>query len=262
MNSDIKIIFTDIDWTLLSHHTRPAKLDKASVRYLNKLHDKGVKIVVSTARPYHSFLDTEVSKKLKYDGLILSSGSLTIFNDEVVHEEDLLIKDFEALSKVALKYDGNLEGIRTYDSFIIRQMNEPIKYVFEAYPSRIPEVLGIHRKKVNKATLYFYKEDYENIINDIPKHLHHYRFHDNAIDVSAKLTTKGVAVKHLLNHLGISKENAAAIGDGFSDSTMFKEVKYSVAMSNAPKEVKDSAKYVTKDTLHHGVKFAFKRLIK
>lgn len=262
MNSNIKIIFIDIDWTLLSHDFKPPHRDMASIRYLNKLRKDGIKVVISTARPYHSLMDCEITKYLQYDGLILSSGSLTIFNNEVIHEDDLLIKDFEKLGQVAIKYNGNLEGIRTYDSFIIREMNDPIKYVFEAYPSRIPNVEGIHRKKVNKATLYFYKEDYENIINDIPKHLHYYRFHDNAIDVSAKITNKGTAVKRLLKHLEIDPKNAAAIGDELSDATMFDVVNYSFAMGNASEEVRKRAKYLTKDVNHHGVKYAFKKLIK
>ena len=163
-----KIIFVDIDMTLLSHTSRPPKFDMASIRYLNKLKKQGVKIVIATARPFHSVQDIKIMNLLYPDGLILSSGSLTIFNNELIHEEDLSSKDFEIISKVALKYHGNLEGIRTYDSFLIRELNDPVKYVFEAYPSRIPNVEGIHRQKVNKATIYFFKEDYEKIMEELP----------------------------------------------------------------------------------------------
>ncbi len=257
-----EIIFVDIDWTLLSHSKKPPRFDKVSLRFLNKLHKDGIKIVLATARPYHSVKDVGIFKYLKPDGLILSSGSLSIYKDEIIHEDDLSIKDFELLSKVALKYQGNLEGIKTYDSFIIREMNDPIKYVFEAYPSRIPSVEGIHRKKVNKATLYFYKEDYEKVMEEVPTHLHYYRFHDNAVDVSTKVTNKGVAVKHMLNYLSITPKRAVAIGDEKTDSFMFDEVSFSVAMKNATDEVKKHAKYVTKHVNRHGVKYILKRIIK
>ena len=257
-----KIIFIDIDCTLLSHTRKPPRFDNASIRYLRKLQKRGIKIVISTARPFHSVQDIKIMEKLYPDGLILSSGALTIFDNQIIHEEDLTNKDFETLAKIAIEHKGNLEGIRTYDSFLIREMNDPVKYVFEAYPSRIPSIEGIHRQKVNKATIYFYKENYEKIAEKLPKHLHYFRFHDCAIDISAKTTTKGVAVKRLLNELSISSDEAVAIGDEFSDATMFKEVKFSVAMDNAPLEVKSSAKYVTKHVDKHGVKFALKHLIK
>ena len=262
MNKDIKAIFIDIDWTILSHKKRPPKWDKRSIRYLTKLQKEGIKIIVNTARPYISYLDIGLNKLIKPDGLILSSGSLAIIDDIVIHEERMRSEDFETLSMIALKYDGNLEGIRTYDSFLIRKMNDPVKYVFMAYPSRIPNVEGIHRKKVNKATLYFKKELYEDIIKEIPKHLHIFRFHDNALDISPRSINKGMTLKRVVEYLHLNKDQCIAIGDEISDTYMFNEVTYSIAMGNASEEVKEKAKIITRDVNHHGVKFALKYLIK
>ncbi len=262
MNNDIRIIFIDIDWTILSHSKKPPRIDKKSIRYLNKLHKRGVKIVLSTARPYHSVMDTRIPKYLKFDGLILATGSLVMFKEETLFIDEISEKDFESLAKVALKYFGNLEGIRQYDSFLIREKNEPVDYVFEAFPSITPKVEGIHRQKTYKVTMYFYKNNYEDIINDIPKHLYIHRFHDNAFDISHKKLTKGSGVKLLLNHLGIEPYEAVAIGDENSDVSMFDLVKYSIAMGNAKREIKIRANYITKTVDHHGVKFALKRLIK
>ena len=72
-------------------------------------------------------------------------------------------------------------------------------------------------------------------------------------------TSKGNAVRALADHLGVSIDEVVAVGDGYNDISMLKEVGMPVAMGNAYDAVKEVAKYVTKDVKDCGVTDVIKR---
>ena len=63
-----------------------------------------------------------------------------------------------------------------------------------------------------------------------------------------------------LNHVGISRENCIAIGDGPNDLQMMEYAGISVAMGNAREEVKRLADMVTDHIDEDGILHAFERL--
>lgn len=65
--------------------------------------------------------------------------------------------------------------------------------------------------------------------------------------------TKGAALVSLCEYLGIPRENTIAIGDYYNDIELMQAAGHSVAMGNAPREVKDAAKAVTGRCLDGGV---------
>lgn len=75
----------------------------------------------------------------------------------------------------------------------------------------------------------------------------------NNLEVYAKTVSKGNAVRKVMHHHNIKPENVITFGDGFNDVSMFKVAKTSVAMGNAPDEVKSYASHVTETNIDHGV---------
>lgn len=73
---------------------------------------------------------------------------------------------------------------------------------------------------------------------------------------------KGVALKILVQHLGIEMKDVMAVGDQLNDLTMLREAGYSVAMGNALPKIKDLCHFITKTNLEHGVAFAIKEILK
>lgn len=63
-------------------------------------------------------------------------------------------------------------------------------------------------------------------------------------EMLAENTHKGTAVKKLAQILGIEYEHTAAIGDYFNDYDMLRSVYLSAACGQAPKEMKDIARFV------------------
>ena len=62
-------------------------------------------------------------------------------------------------------------------------------------------------------------------------------------------------------HLGIAMEQTAAIGDGGNDPAMFHRAGLSIAMGQAPEEVRAQAQVVTGTNLEDGVAQAIDRFI-
>lgn len=258
----IKIIFSDIDWTLLDHSKRPSKFDIPSIRMLKKLQKKGVLVFLCTARPYHSVEQIKLFDLIKPDGLIAANGGIIFYKDEIIYRTKIDEKDFEKLCELANKYHVNVQGIRPYDSFVINDNNEDMLELFKTYPEHIPSIEDYHNQDVIGGGL-FLKEEYDEIFKkELPFLKYYYRYHPNAVDISNEIHDKGVAVRIVLKHLNLSKDEAIAFGDDLQDITMFNEVGYSVALDNAKEEVKKAASYVTKSITKHGVKKALKQLYK
>ncbi len=66
-------------------------------------------------------------------------------------------------------------------------------------------------------------------------------------------TTKGGALRELCTYMGIPLENTIAIGDYYNDVELMKTAGYSIAVRNAPTEVKLAANAVTGSCLDGGV---------
>ena len=261
MRNDIQIIFVDIDWTIFDHSNSPSKFDIPSLKALKKAQKKGIKVFISTARPYHSVSQINFFDYFQPDGMILANGGLILYKDEVLYCSDIKVKDFEHIAKVALKHNINMEGIRKYDCFLIKEVDDRVLSLFATYPEDIPLVEDYHNQETLGICLYAPSEYDEIIQKELPKDFLYFRFHDYGVDIAPLPHDKGEAVKVVLDKLSISKDNAMAIGDDIVDISMFKQVKFGVAMANGKQETIDAATHVAKHVSKHGVKRILNKLI-
>ena len=73
--------------------------------------------------------------------------------------------------------------------------------------------------------------------------------------------SKGKALTALVSHLGISMTEVMAIGDGTNDIPLLSSAGLSIAMNNAPDEVKAVAHYITLDIDHSGLAAAIEEFL-
>jgi Cof subfamily protein (haloacid dehalogenase superfamily) len=76
------------------------------------------------------------------------------------------------------------------------------------------------------------------------------------LEILNKNASKGLAVQHLAEKLGISYEETMAIGDEENDRSMLEAVGNPVVMANGNPELKKIAKYITKSNEDSGVAHA------
>lgn len=65
--------------------------------------------------------------------------------------------------------------------------------------------------------------------------------------------TKANALEKIGNLLGVSREEMAAVGDGYNDLSMLKYAGFSIAMGNAPDDIKKGCDHVTLTNNEDGV---------
>ena len=83
----------------------------------------------------------------------------------------------------------------------------------------------------------------------------------NNLEVNAKGADKGSALLWLADHLGISREETMAFGDGENDIPMIKAAGIGVAMENALDTVKEAADTITLNNDEDGVAAAIRKFI-
>lgn len=252
-NKQIKIIFTDIDWTLFDHHS--LKYPRSGLRALNKARKNGYKIIICSARCYKSFSAVKALEKIPHDGYICSGGGIAYVEGKYLYREAInpdIVKQFvERADK--LGYELQLIG-PTY-SFLTLPENDLASGYYKYWLEYHPPVKKYEGEEVT-SILLFCLHGQEKDFKDFP--LYFYRFYDSGVDVTEKPYLKSTGIRAVLDYYGYDKSQALAIGDDIPDVEMFNEVGTSIAMGNGKEECKQHASYITDNIEKHGLKKALK----
>ena len=258
-NSDIKIIFTDVDWTILNHGHGKHVYDKRSLRALAKAQKNGVKVFVNTARPHESLKITGFFDEFKPDGMILSNGAVIIVDDKVIHHDSMDPKLLHHICDVAKKRDIVIQFVSEYERWISQPINDDAQHYFDVFFEKIPEIRGYNDENVSGVLLFCQKDQDEDIKKEINyPGLDVFRLFPYAIDIRQHQIQKSDGIKIVLDYYKLNKDNALALGDDIQDVSMFRVCKYSAAMGNGNEEAKKHASFVTYHIDSHGVKKALK----
>lgn len=82
------------------------------------------------------------------------------------------------------------------------------------------------------------------------------------IQIQSSKATKENAILDLIRLRGIKPTEVCVFGDGEADIGMFGTFSYSVAMANAPSNVRSKAKFVTFGNDEDGISYAFERYLR
>ena len=254
LQDEIKIAIFDIDSTLFDH--KEGAFTPSSVKALKTLHEKGIKVAISTARYFSSveYLNTfnvfHIDAASTYnsgfvctdDGNIIKKSS---FKKHEVEKILALAKKHHITTLIATPKKAFVVGKKgkVYNEYITHYREEDVpckKYEGE-------DVVGI---------VFFMRSYRDHIFNNLE--FTHLRYSNLAIECIPDHYQKGTGIKAILKYYGIAKENAMCFGDDIIDISMFKEVKYSVALGNAKPELKKIAYHVTDDISKDGIEKALK----
>ncbi|MEP0764757.1 MAG: HAD family phosphatase [Chloroflexota bacterium] len=83
----------------------------------------------------------------------------------------------------------------------------------------------------------------------------------SVVEVMPAGVTKGTALVHLVEHLGLDVRDALCLGDNCNDLDMIRRAGIGVAMRHAPEEVRAAADYVTGSNDEDGVGHAIHRFV-
>ena len=252
-----KILFFDIDETLLSHKT--FTIPESTKNALKKAKENGHLIFINTGRT-KSLIGDDI-KELEFDGYICGCGTYIEVDNKVLYNnivnEDKYNAILESLKKYELK--AVLEGVdaiyideNSQDDFLLsnlRKQNYPIK----SY--------DLDNMKFNKMFIRYDDNEYIDNFCDETKDIFDYIDHGKGTrELVPKGHSKATGIDFVLNHFNIDDKNSYAFGDSNNDIDMLNRVTNSVVMGNGNPQLFDNATFVTKDIDEDGIEYAMKHL--
>lgn len=256
-----RVLVLDIDGTLTNSKK---EITDATKRALRQAQERGVKVVLASGRPTPGIVPLADELELgRFGGFILSFNGAVVTNyqtKEVVFETTLPLSEIPSLYKSSQEYGVS---IVTYKDDAIITENVDNEYVsIEARINKMPVVevddfVKTVTKPVTKCLMVGdgdYMAQVEKQVNELfGDRLNVYRSEPFFLEIMPRNVDKAYSLGKLLEHLGMTKEEMVACGDGFNDLSMIKYAGLGVAMGNAQPVVKESADYITLTNDEDGV---------
>jgi Cof subfamily protein (haloacid dehalogenase superfamily) len=264
VHPSIDLIAIDCDGTLLDSQ---GNLSNHAPEAIEKAQKMGIKIALVTGRS-QSTLDF-ILRRLNLKGPFIGSGGAYIGDlatGEIIQQRTLPKIEVETLIRLCRKLELIL-FLDHSDFMICEKENEKTKqhkeehgYFWKIVPDLLQELTELPEKGLvvgNEQILAELFSYYHNNNHEVS-----FTFTSpTSMDILPKGVSKGNALIKLAEHLKINLNRIAVIGDYMNDLEMFKVAGTSVAMGNAPKEVKQAADIIAPSNDRSGVAWAINQLL-
>ncbi|MDW8665041.1 HAD family hydrolase [Streptococcus suis] len=274
-----KIIFLDVDGTLVDYHNR---IPESAIRAIRQARENGHLVYVCTGRS-RAEMQPELWE-IGLDGMIGGNGSYVEHQDQVIMHQLLSEEDSRAI--VDWLHERGLE-------FYLESNNG--LFASENFRERARETLRIYSMNKGKTAeevadqevedvihgMIFDGQLYRNDLNKVSFVLDSYQDHldskqafsqlvantwggrgESALfgDLGVKDIDKAHVISVLLDYLGASQADTIAFGDAKIDISMLDYCAVGVAMGNGGAEILAMADMITDDVEEDGLYNAFERL--
>jgi Cof subfamily protein (haloacid dehalogenase superfamily) len=250
--SEYKVLFLDIDGTIIKPDDT---IDKTTIQAIQQAQEKGIEVFLATGRPLHEI--RELADELKVNSLIGYNGAFAIYQGKYLFQEPMKKESVTQFIDIAQNNQHELV-LYTKDKNIFTDLEVDCVKEFivkfhlhknEAYlPANDYDVLGMTLINLQSKDTALYKiEDQIHLSQVNLEGMRH------CYDVIRDKVNKGIAVQFVLEHLGLSKENAIAFGDGLNDKEMLMSVGEGFAMGNGHPDLFQYAKHKTTTVNNSGI---------
>ncbi len=253
MSSKVKIVFTDLDGTLLGGNGR---VSSVNINCLKKLGSDIITRVIATGRSCHSFKRV-ISSCFPADFLIFSSGAgiLNLHTEEVLYSKTLFENQITEIANIL--QDNQLDfmvhhSIPQNHKFVYMQ-NSPFNSDFDFriqlyrnyaepynercyFPTKSAQVIAILQgdalgcfKRVEREL-----EEYQVTRTTSP-------LDGKSIwmEIYPNKVSKGSAAAWLCNRLNINRNKTLGIGNDYNDISLLDFTRFSFVVANAPTELRE-----------------------
>lgn len=265
-----KIIFFDIDGTLLDHRNQVPESTKMA---LGKLKEQGHLRFVCTGRT-KCMLPSEITE-LEFDGYVYGGGTSVEYGGKRLEFAELHPEQITKAAHILNNYHASflLEGQdnvyleeafvnddRVYFSKFVKGLGEIAKVIDgyqEVHASKVTllhPAVGEEKLKEMVAKL---SEDFAVIIHEPANGK---ALTDGLIELLPHGYTKASGIQKAIECLGIPWENTIGVGDSNNDLEMLNYVHTAICMGNGSKKAKALADLVTKPIDQDGIEYAMQEL--
>lgn len=258
---DYKIVFSDIDGTLLN---RERKLSETTITEIKKLKDKIPFILISARMPaamrhLQKELGIEDLPIICYNGGLVLHGNQELSSTVIPME---ILEDLTAMNKKTgchlSLYHNDEWYVPQMDQWAKREINNTqitpeVKENIEVIEKWKSENKGAHKimamgdeAQIDQIRDYLQK--------NYPEELHLYRSKNTYLEIANKKISKFSGIELLLKQrYNYSTSQAIAIGDNYNDVEMLRRIGYGIAVGNGRQEAIDVANYVSEKSIDDGV---------
>jgi phosphoglycolate phosphatase (TIGR01487 family) len=217
----IEIVVTDIDYTLTDAQLR---LDTRAVEKIRRLEAQGVKVVLMSGRSLPA--TSALAQLIGTSGLIAAENGGVIARYQKPIRILGRIKNARAALRILKKRMGRMVVERPESKYGMRLSSVTVERSFELEEAR--KFLRNSRAKVQLI--------------------------DTGVtfQLSDERVNKGYALVQLARLEKLRLTRTVAIGDNYNDLSLFRKAAYTIAVANAPREVKEQADYACKRAYGEG----------
>ena len=258
---NIKIIFIDIDGTLVNSRRRITVKTRKSIK---RIVDKGIIVVLCSGRNYLSCVNE--SKNALASEIVIASNGAQIYNykrkeflyiSEIPKNKLELIWNYCDDKQIGIIFNSNQK--RLINKYLIGSFSENYEFITDF--SELQDIIISQFILVSKDydKLSYARDFILSLDLAIGNFSSSFLKQDTkgflTVDVINKNISKGSGVLKLLEILEISSNNSLCFGDFVNDLDMFRVCKFSVAMGNACDEIKKNANFITYSNDNNGVAY-------
>ncbi|MBL0386513.1 Cof-type HAD-IIB family hydrolase [Tumebacillus sp. ITR2] len=257
-DSDIKIVFFDVDGTLM--HQK--KIPDSAKRAVDLLKAQGILPVLATGRS--EFEIASVRVELGIDWAVTCNGAHVGYRGETIYgtpfPREIVVEWMERAAvrghsfllygaeKMLISSSAECPYFQQADAEI--GFLQPLTYSSLAEVPDIYQFIGF----VDEEQQKLYTDGYEDEV-----FLHRWRTW--AVDLNPRGVNKSVGISTLLDHFGFTPAQAAAFGDGLNDREMLQFVGRGIAMGNGHPDLLAIAPYRTKHAGEDGILYGVENLV-
>lgn len=257
--SEKKLVIFDVDGTIISDaHVVPVSASDA----IRGIREHGNVAVYFTGRPC-AHVEESVSS-IGFDGCICAMGAYLQIGNEIVQNRKPAPEDAHDVVRLVRKYHldaafESCEGIQFDRTRPMPPFLQGVKKHFSDRGFLTDEDIDGDEFCFEKLCVWADEErDLGGFEKEVAQYLQIVGKKQNMAEFVAKGVSIQDSVKKMQEHFGISRENSYAVGDSINDLPMLACAAHSIAMGQAPKELKEKVEFVTKDILDDGLAWAMR----
>ena len=259
MMNSIKLICLDVDNTLVD---RNKNIPEQNLEAIRRASEAGVLITVNSSRIGPSVRD--FMERLGVHDAYPALGGVLIQNwDGSIIEEHTIDREAARAINAIGRSLGCTDFIYNRDCWCV-DPGHTFWAGSEYNATRVPGAFrdtdafilsdGVNKMLGVNSDHAIVSELQMRIQKDFSGYVDCFKSDPKVLEIVPKGVNKGTAVRSLCRFYGIGKENVMSMGDFYNDLDMFRESGISVAMANAPEDLKAQVSFVTKaDADHAGV---------
>ena len=260
-----KIIFIDSDDTLKKTDGTISDRVKKAIKENRRI---GNIIIICTARPRYQTLD--IMKESGADSIIISSNGSEIYdanNKKIIFNSFVDKELVNYLVEYAFLKDIRLILTMENSEYVTKEIRNPSQrllsntnYIEELKKCNVKQCMFIDKNidEIFEIKNLLSKNDKLHIVDEISEDS---MYEEKWFSVANSGCSKGNALRTISRYLNIPVKNTIAIGNDKNDISMFEAAGLSVAVDNAPDDIKNKVDCITLSNDEDGVALFLESLL-